>query len=288
MRLSDSLAQPGAGAGAFSNATMVNALTGGYHGIAANLARHVDNAGFRQQQLQCVVLRTPGAIKHLDHPEVWHGHIKAMMEKHTRSITGFQRALQADHFSQPAGGSGAEHFDLANVTQQQPTPTHEIGEKYGFPNGTLLEWWMRLFMMDPDVKRPLIMTYPNPPKDLLPDMTSMICLYYDTDPTGQEIINAYLCVGMQPKSSGTRESRYDKSQGSSDLVHSIEFTSTAIMNAAVDKLAEKINKTRSLIGANPYNRDLPDVLKVVGPDVNAAKSGVVDDINDMRAHQVQM
>lgn len=287
MRLSDSVAQPKAGVTAFTNTTTVNPLTGGYQGIAANLARYVDNAGFRQQQMQVAVLDTPGAIASLDYPELWSGHIKALFEKHARSITGFQRALQVDHFTQPAGGSGAEQFDPGNVTQQQPTPTLEIGENYGFPNGTLLEWWIRLFIMDPDMKRAAIMTYPNPPRDLLPDQTSAMVLFWDTDPTGTEVINSYLGVGMQPKSSGTRESRYDKTQGSADLVHSVEFTGTFIMNAAVDALALDIIKQRSIMGANPYYRDLPDEFKQVQPDVEAVKSGVTDQIEELRAAQIQ-
>lgn len=288
-RLSDSLAQSGAGVNTYTRTTMANPLTGGYFGIAANLANYVANGGFRLQQLQCAVLWVPGAIEYLDYPEVWTGHIKAVMEKHTRSIEGFQRALQVDHFTQPAGGAGAEQFDPANVTQQQPTPTHAIGEKYGFPNGTLFEWWIRLFIMDPDVKRPLIMFYDNAPSDLLPDMTSMMCLYWDTDPTGTEIINAYLGVGMQPKSSGTRESRFDKTQAvASDLVHNIEFTGTFIMNEAVNQLAAQINSERNVVGAIPYYQELPDELSSIDTNVEAVKTGVADQIEDIAAAQVNI
>lgn len=285
-RFTDSTAQPGVGPAAFTNATMVNALTGGYFGFNANLARYVDNAGFRQQQLRCFVLETPGAIRYLDHPELWHGHIKVVMEKHTRTITGFQRALTVDDFTQPAGGAGAEQHDPGNVTQQQPVPVHEIGEKYGFPHGTLFEWWIRLFIMDPDVKRPLIMTYPNPPTDLLPDMISMSCLYVESDPTGLEVINAYLGVNMRPKSSGTRESRFDKSQGAADWVHNIEFTGTFIMNLAVDQLAEKILKDTAPLNANPYTQDLPDRMKQITADVQAIKAGYAQDVEDARNSQI--
>lgn len=288
-RLSDSVAQSGAGAGAYTRTTMANPLVGGYFGFSANMANYVANAGFRLQQLQCAVLWVPGAIQNLDNPELWVGHIKAVMEQHTRTIEGFQRALQVDHFTQPAGGAGAEQFDPGNVTQQQPTPSHGIGEKYGFPNGTLFEWWIRLFIMDPDIKRPLIMFYPNPPADLLPDMTSMICLYWDTDPTGFEIINAYLGVGMQPKSSGTRESRMDRSQAvASDLVHNIEFTGTFIMNEAVNQLAAEINAQRMTVGAIPYMQELPDELTTINTDVQAVKTGVANQVEDLVNSQVNL
>jgi len=287
-RFSDSTAQAGVGPAAFTNATMVNALTSGYFGYTANIARYVDNAGFRQQQLRCFVLETPGAIRYLDHPDLWHGAIKAMMEKQTRTITGFQRALTVDDFIQPAGGAGAEQHDPGNVTQQQPEPIHEVGEKYGFPVGTMLEWWIRLFIMDPDAKRPLIMTYPNPPTDLLPDMISMQCLYVESDPTGLEVVNAYLGVNMRPKTSGTRESRFDKSQGAADWVHNIGFTGTFIMNLAVDKLATQLLKDSSILNANPYTVDLPSEMKTITADVQAIKAGYAQDVANAQGSQVSL
>lgn len=286
-RFTDSVAQPGVGPAAFTNATMVNTLTGGYHGFTANLARYVDNASFRQQQLICIVLETPGFIAHLDHPEIWHGNIKTMMEKHSRTITGFQRALQVEEISQTAGGAGAMHQDPSNVTQQQPAPNHEIDEKYGFPHGTTLEWWIRLGIMDQDAKVPLIMTYPNPPKDLLPDMYSMTCLYIEPDPTHLKVINSYLMVNMWPKGSGVRESRRDKSSGPGLVTHSIEWAGTAIMNYAVDLMAERFLVDMRLQDANPHTQDLPDRFKNPTADVDATGHGFREDIGKTRAEQVR-
>lgn len=250
-----------------NNAVKVNILTGGNFGYAPKIPRFIDNAAYVQQQLVCNVISTPRFIDYIPGAGDMHGLIRSLMEDHTREITGFTEVQTNNFIESSIGAGGKQQHDFAGATRTFPEPNHLIPEKYGFMVNGIFDFWSRWGLGDSDTQIPLVSTVDNPPPDLLPDMRSMTCLYYEPDPVFQNPVKAWLVVNMMPRSTGTNEARRNKDDTPGETTHSIAFTGTPISNYEVMQLAKKM--MANIRGANPYFEQLPSVFKSVDANIAA-------------------
>lgn len=237
----------------------VNALDpkyGGQQGWAPNVAQFVSNQAHKSSQLICVMIEAPNFFKYVKGGQKYIETLKAVMEVHSMSITGFTETLTVDTDQHAVGGAGAMQQEVVNVTREQPTPTHAFVDKYGRPIQKLLEFWIRYGLMDPDSKHPLApIVGDNSIQDMGPDMYSMTCLYFEPNVTFTGINRAWLVTNMYPTTTGDSNSERNLTSGSTILNLDIPFTGLAQVGYGVNKLALKILRDIRTLNADNYYRE---------------------------------
>lgn len=242
---------------------------GGQQGWASNVAEFVSNQAHKTSPLICIMLEAPGAYRYIPGGQKHIETLKAIMELHSLSITGFNESLTVDTDQHAVGGAGQMQQEVVNVTREQPTPEHAFVDKYGRPIQKHLNFWIRYLLMDPDSKFPLLpIVGEKAIRDMGPDMYSMSCIYFEPDVTMTGINRAWLVVNMFPTTDGDGTSQRDLTQGQTILNLSIQFTGLAQVGYGVQQLALKL-----LRGITTYNSDnyfRKAALDGVSADVEAA------------------
>ena len=229
---------------------------GGQQGWGANIREFLSNQAYVSRPLVCVVLKTPLIFNHLNNADLYHRSLKALMETHSTTITGFDATLSADFDSHGVSGAGAIQEEVIDVTRAQPTPTHTFVEKYGRPVNHLLDIWMRFGMMDPETKHPMasIIAASRGSKltDMGPDLYTATCLYFEPDPLFRYVDKAWLVTNMMPKTGGEITAQRDLRSAQQIITHSVEFTALAQYGAGVNEFAKTILDSIHQVNADPF------------------------------------
>lgn len=242
---------------------------GGQQGWASNIAEFKSNQAHKTSPLICVMLEAPKAFSVIPGGNKYIESLKAIMELHSLSISGFNESITVDTDQHAVGGAGQMQQEVVNTTREQPTPQHTFVDKYGRPIQRLLNFWIRYLLMDPDSKFPLAPVVGDAKiRDMGPDMYSMTCLYFEPDITMTGINRAWLVVNMFPLTDGDGTSQRDLTQGQQLLNLDISFSGLAQVGYGVHQLALAILKNINSINADSYFREA--AVKEVDPDVRAA------------------
>jgi hypothetical protein len=241
---------------------------GGQDGFAPNLTEWVSHQAYVSRNVVCLLIEAPKGFQYLPNPQFWVGALKAMVETHAKSITGFNAGLKADFAENAVSGGGEMHEDLTNITRDRTNLTMNFVDKYGRPIQNFLYEWMTNLGMDPDSKVANIATLAgNKPTDLLADISTATMLFFEPDPTHSTIQKAWLGTNMFPKGTGDIVAKRDLTAAGDISELAIEFTgiyqSTLGVRAFAQNLLSKIN----FVNANPYLR--PAFVQAVEADVNA-------------------
>ena len=254
---------------------MVDLRIGGQQGYAPNLAQFVNNAAYVQRPIVALLMEAPLGFQYMPDPDYMVGALKAMVELHPKSITGLTAGLKADFSAENAvSGGGEMQQDITDMKRERTQVTFTWVEKYGRPIQAILYEWMTSLMLDPDTKVPAIATLAgNRPTDILPDMYTMTCLFFEPDPSFTTVVKAWLTTNMAPMSTGDIVGKRELSSAMEGLELAIEFTGLSQSTLGVRQLAQNILNNINLANANPNLA--PAFLSGIEADVAAANNGYV-------------
>lgn len=273
-RLSEAILK-GAYAGQ-STSPMLDLTYGGQGGWAPNLKQLHSNQAYVSRPMVAMVLEFPRFFRAMPNTAKWQASLKALIEQHARSITGFNSGLTVDTDEHPVGGSNEMQQEFVNVTRARTQPNFTWQEKYGRPINHFLNTWIRYGMMDPDTKSSLLATLTSfgddkgIPTDLLGDINSMTCIFFEPCPLFRTVTNATICTNMFPLGDGDVEMSRDLTQSQSLREISVEFAAVSQHGLGVLNLAQKILDSINVAGADPYRKAA--MLDDISADVKAIKT----------------
>lgn len=211
--------------------------------------------------LVCVLLRSPGFFQVMDDPSAWHMALKELFEVHARKWEGFNATLTAEFSDHQFGGGGEIQHELVDMKREPSVPKINLVDKRGAPFQMLHEYWMRYGGMDPATKVPLTSTLA---KARTPEMKreasiagwyTASALFFEPDRNFQDVVRAWTCVNMFPKSSGTVERNMDKTSARTQSELDIEYTAISDYSDGSIRLAQSLLERINILGADPKKRD---------------------------------
>ena len=263
------------------SAPMTDLRLGGQQGYAPNLAEWVNNQAYVQRNLICLLIEAPLGFQYLPDPEFWNGALKALVETHPKQISGMAAGLTVDWGAENAvSGGGEMQQDFTDIKRARTQPQFTWVEKYGRPIQTFLYEWITNLIGDPDTKVPNIATLiGDKPTDLLADMYSATCLFFEPDPTHTTVVKAWLTTNMAPMSTGDITGKRDLSSAMDQNELSIEFTGLSQSSLGVRLFAQAILDNINLANANPNLA--PAFVEGISADVAAANTGYVTQVESL-------
>lgn len=251
---------------------MLDLKYGGQHGWSPNLSEWVSNAAYVSRPLITILLEAPRMFSVMPDSQKWIASLKALFEVHAKSVDGLTQTLSVDTDTHPVGGAGEVQTEVTNVTREKSSVKFSWTEKYGLPISTLLSYWIRYGMMDPETKFALLGTMnKSEVKDLLPDWYSATCLFIEPDPLHKKVVKSWLVTNMFPLSSGDLTSKRDLTSGQEILNLDIEFASLSQVGIGINKFAQSILDNINITRADPFMSGIKAADKI-SADVSAQNS----------------
>lgn len=250
---------------------MLDLTYGGQMGYTPVMAEWVNNQAYVRKNLICFLMEAPQAFNYLPNSDKWVQVLKALVEKHPRTIEGLNAALTAETGETPVGGGGEMQEEVTNMTRARTQLVMTFDEKYGRPIQNFLEAWMQMLLMDPDSKVAGIGTLASFPTDMLADQYAATMLFIEPDPTHRKVMKAWLTTNIFPKETGPIEGKRDITAAGELLSLSIPFAGFSQSGAGVKAFAQRIFDTVNITGSNPNLRNA--FVTGISADVNAAARG---------------
>lgn len=245
---------------------------GGQHGWSPNLVEWTSNQAYVSRPLHCVLLEAPRMFKVMPDSAKWISSLKALFELHAYAIEGFNAELKVETDTHDVGGGGEKHHEVVNVTREASTPKFTFIEKYGRPIQTLLDYWIRYGLMDPETKFALLGTLGSGDvKDMLADWYSATCLFIVPDPLHKTVDKAWLTTNMFPTSTGQIIGKRDLKSGQEMLTLDIEFPGISQYGLGVSRFAQTILDKMNTTNADPFMR--PAFAQGISADVESVATG---------------
>lgn len=265
---------------------MLDLKYGGQFGWAPDLTQWVNNQAYVRRNLVCILLEAPGFFQWMPDSAKWVESLKALVELHAKTIDGLAGGLEVETETQTVGGAGELQEEVVNVTRERSNVTFGFVEKYGMPIQTFLYNWITYGLMDPDTKYALSATISGvKPTDMLADMYSMTCLFFEPDPTHTKVIKSWITTNLFPKGTGPIEGKRDLVAGAELTELLIEFGGISQFSLGTNIMAQKILDSINLANANPYLR--PGFVQNISSDVAAAGEGYSEGIQNLSNTAVQ-
>jgi len=248
---------------------MLDLKNGGQQGWSPNLTEWVSNQAYVSRPLVCIMLEAPRMFSAMPDSAKWIASLKALFELHARNIDGFSAGLKVDVEEHPVGGAGEQQQEIVNVTRERSQPKFTFIEKYGRPIQTLIEYWVRYGMMDPETKFALLGTMNKADvKDLLADWYSATCMFIVPDPLHKRVDKAWLTTNMFPMSTGDITAKRDLTASQEMLTLDIEFSGISQYGLGVNQFAQNLLDKINTLNADPFMSK--PMLSAISPDVDAA------------------
>ncbi len=246
------------------------------HRVWANQTPHVASPVFAR------VIRSPRGFNDMYEPQKWHGALKAIVERHTRSINGLDSSLVVDVRETPWGFAG-EQFEVdANVTRNRSQVSLQLGaDLYNLPFQAYVDAWIMNLIRNPDTKFADVTQFDpaRRPNDLLADYRGAMILYFEPDRALKTIVKAWLQFNCWPKAGLPLTGVSDKAAGGEMLEPTLELTGITMATLGIKRFAQRFLNNIPLVGSSPYLQ--PSIVDAVSADLLAAQTG--DDDNIARA-----
>lgn len=268
-----------------NTAPMLDLSYGGQGGWTPNLVEWVSNQAYVRRNLICILLEAPKLFTLFPNSSKWIQSLKALVELHTRSIEGFNAGLTVETDEHPVGGAGEMQQEVTDVKRARTEPRFTFIEKYGRPIQTLLDYWIRYGLMDPETKFALASTLSNRPQDMLADWYSMTCLFIEPDPLHRRVTQAWVTTNMYPLSNGDITGRRDLTAAQELLTLDITFAGISQYGAGVNKFAQTILDRITLTNADPFMK--PSWIQSASSDVNAVSTGYQSYVQNVGSNSVK-
>lgn len=273
-RPSDVILTPNGGWATGRQNSMLDLRKPGQMGFAPDYANYLSNQAYVRKNLVPILIEAPRGFSLMREPEKWYATLRALVELYPISIDGFQAMLEVDvQETSPVGGSGEMHQDPVNVTRQRSNPVFRWNEKYGMPVQAFLRAWIQYFIMNPESKIADVATLAGvtKPTDMLADMYSMTCLFYEPDPVHSKVVKSFLCTNMFPMNSGELNARREITAPGDPVTYDIPFTAITQFGPGVDIMAQAIMDTISVENANPTLRAA--MVSEIAADIRSLNNG---------------
>lgn len=251
---------------------MVDLKNGGMHGWApADLTSFTSNQAYVSRPVICLLVEAPRMFTVMPDSQKWISSLKALFELHARTIDGLSAGLKVDLDEHPVGGAGEMQQEIVNVTRERSQPKFTFIEKYGRPIQTLLDYWIRYGMMDPETKYALLGTMGKTEvKDMLADWYTATCLFIVPDPLHKSVDKAWLTTNMAPQGTGDISAKRDLTSSQEMLTLDIEFTGISQVGMGVNKFAQEMLNKINILNADPFMRAA--FTNKIAADVDAAST----------------
>ncbi len=271
--------------GAYSNSIarpMLDVSKTGYQGYAPDLTNWVSNqAHLEGGQMICLLVEPPKMFTVLPNSPKWIASLKSLFETHARNIDGMNAGLKVDTDEHAVGGGGEMHQEFTNVTRERSQPKFQFIEKYGRPIQTLLDYWIRYGIMDPETKYALLGSMKKAEvKDMLADWFTATCLFIVPDPLHKSVDKAWLTTNMAPLGTGEITGKRDLTSAKSILTLDVEFSGISTVGFGVNSFAQNVLDKINTLNADPFNR--PSFVNKIAADVEAANAtGYKQDVEQL-------
>lgn len=268
---------PRSGYGANASENMMNLAQAGTFVTAPDLANLAANTPYVSRNLIAILLEAPRFFRYASNQNQLIASLKALIEKHCRTIDGLNRTVTAEFADAPVGGSGEVISAVSNVTRATSRPSLGAWELQGRTIQHFLEWWILYGLGDPNTKVPLIVSDGLVrPEHYNQTFAGCTVLFIEPDPTMQDVVSAYLCTNMQPTTTGDWSNRKDVAQIGQNLDLTIEFTALTDSSTGVKLYAREVLQSMDLSGLNP--NDIQMWEEKISADVLGQRNGLVDQL----------
>lgn len=268
-----------------SAAPVVDLRQGAQMGPSTDFTSFISNTPYVRRNLIAILIEAPTGFQDLEHPDIYVGTLKSLVETQAQSITGLNSQLDLSFEEVPVGGAGEVQHTVSDSKRNPSVPSFTWAEKYGKPISKFLRQWITQLIMDPNTKYPAVLARKGRAlTDILPDYNSMTVLFIEPDPTGTKVLEAWLCTNMQPKTTGPIEGSRDLTSPGQKVELNIEFTAITQVGEGVNLFAQRQLDALHLGGMNPNQHKA--FINAVTPDVNAATQGYNQTLQDMAANRV--
>ena len=266
------------------NAPMLDPTYGGQMGYSPDLTEWVSNQNYVRRHVICLLLEAPKFFQLMPNPDYYVRILRAMVERHPRTIEGLNRTLTVSVDETPVGGGGEMQQDFTDVKRARSEPSFTFDEKYGAPFQTFLQTWIQYGLLDPNAKTALIGTLQAYPTDMLADMYSATMIFIEPDPTQRQVVKAFLSTNMFPLGSGDIIGSRDQANAMQLTPLTVQFSALTQVGLGVDAFAQTLLDGINFTNANPYLA--PSFINAIDPDVASAQSGYGVQVADLAASQV--
>lgn len=270
---------------------MLDLKNGGQHGWSPNLTEWVSNQAYVSRPMHCILLEAPRMFTEaglMGDEGKWTSSLKALFELHAYAIEGFNAELKVETDTHDVGGAGEKQHEVVNVTREASTPKFTFIEKYGRPIQSLLDYWIRYGLMDPETKFALLGGLGKNDSTLkdgmLADWYSATCLFIVPDPLHRSVDKAWLTTNMFPTTTGAITGKRDLKSGQEMLTLDIEFTGISQFGLGVNAFAQTILDGINTTNADPFMR--PSFVNSVSANVAAAANGYESGLEKLGAEAV--
>ena len=237
------------------NHPMVDLKRGGQHGHLADYEAWCSSSPYVRQNIIPRLITAPRGLADLPNPQVWYAGLKAILELHSKTISGLTSTIEVESIQQAFGGAGEQIDAPVNVTRSKSEPVHSVDEKYGRPITEFLDSWITNLIMDPETKYPNVLKQEGVVvKDLLNDYYSCSMLYIEPDPTMTRVVHAWYVTNMYPQAGANREGAFDLTGSKEDLSIDISFTGITQVGLEVNNFAQIVLDSMNVANANPHLR----------------------------------
>lgn len=276
----DNALMNGTAFGRDTTAPMTNLQYGGQFGWSPDLSQVLGNQAYVRRNLIPVVLEAPRFFQLMNDPARWVASFVSLIEKHCRTIEGYNAGLKASFDDHPVGGGGEMQQEITDMKRDRSEPVFTFIEKYGRPVQTFLEYWMRYGMMDPETKYATVGTLAGgAPSDLLADWYTATILVFEPDPTHTKIEKAWITTNFAPMNNGEVVGRRDLAAAGEMSTLAIPFTGISQYGLGVNVFAQQILDNIRMANANPFNK--PAFLQSIHADVAAATENYKSSVENL-------
>jgi hypothetical protein len=267
------------------SAPMVDVRYGGQNGYGPVLTEWVNNQAYVAKQMVCLLIEAPRGFAFLPDPDFWVGALKALVERQPKTISGMQRGLKVETVENAVSGGGEMQQDMIDVKRDRTVPSFTWIEKYGRIIQNFLEQWITNLLADPDSKIAMVATLPGvKPTDMLADIYSCTCLFFEPDPTHTKIMKAWLTTNMYPLGTGDITAKRELSSAMESGEITVEFSGLSQSGFGVSLFAQALLESINITNANPNLA--PAFVGEIDADVLAANTGYAANAESLGAAAV--
>lgn len=258
--------------GAYSRASkhpMLDLAHGGQNGWAPNLTEIISSQAYVSRPLILIMVEPPKMFTLLPESEKWIAALRALFELHPQVVDGYAAGLTVETEEHNLGGSEEKFQEPVRTVRERSKPKLQLVEKYGRPIQTLLDFWIRYGLGDPEAGYALLGTLGKTEvKDLLADWYSATILAIEPDPLHKYVDKAWLTTNVYPLGTGEIIAKRELTANRELLTLDIELAGVSQVGAGINDMAQQILNAINIQNADPYMR--PAFVNKVSADVEAA------------------
>lgn len=260
---------------------MLDVRYGGQQGYMNNLGltdssgtyrEWINNSAYVQRNVIPFVLQTPRFFQYMPEQDRLNETLISILESHVETYDGLQRGITLETDEHAVGAAGEFQEEAVRATRARTTLSMTLREKQGKPFNRFLNMWITYGILDPDTQRPLataLDTYNGDVNDIwTPDQYTTTILFVEPDFAHRNVVEAWLCTNVFPKSDGEVTGRRDLQAAGEMKVYSIELSSITVSNAEVRAFGQDMLNKLSVLKTDPNT--VPVFLDTDRPESSVA------------------